>query len=335
MDDMFRKTHTTVGRILLLILTITALAACRREVVEEVAPAALPTASATPRSTPLPPLPGSVALGDPANPIQIAVVPADPDLPSDAAENLEADLLTRTAYTIRIVTVDSEAEAIQQMCDSFSGPVTAAWLSGIGYWTASARNCGQPLLWIVRGSGSNAASGETVVIVARQGGAVTSLSALRDRNFCRISSADLTSWIVPSLMLGASDVDVVRDLKSVRDYPDNAALLAAVADGGCDAAAVPTAALEEADSADRERLIELATSESIPYLLLVVPIQVTLGVRDTLSAALLDIAADRQTATLLRPFLGQTRLQSVASDDLTAFETFVTRSGLDFSQLGR
>jgi ABC-type phosphate/phosphonate transport system substrate-binding protein len=332
---MFRRTHTTVGRILLLILTITALAACRREVVEEVAPVAQPTASPTPRSTPLPTLPGSVALGDPANPIQIAIMPAESDIASDAVENLEADLLARTAYTVRIVTVDTEADAIQQMCDSFSGPVTAAWLSGIGYWTARSRNCGQPLLWIERGSGSNAASGETVVIVARQGGAVTSLNALRGRNFCRIDSADLTSWIVPSLMLGASDVDVVRDLKSVRNYPDNAALLAAVADGGCDAAAVPTAVLEEADSADRERLIELATSESIPYLLLVVPIEVTLGVRAMLGAALLDIATDRQTAALLRPFLGQTRLQSVTPDDLTAFETFMTRSGLDFSQLGR
>lgn len=334
MDDMFRRTHTGAGRILLLILTITALAACRPQVVE-VTPGAQPTASPTPRSTPLPTLPGSVALGDPANPIQIAVVPADPELASDAAEKLEADILTRTAYTVRVVTVASEAEAIQQMCDSFSGPVTSAWLSGIGYWTARSRNCGQPLLWIERGGGSNAASGETVVIVARQGGAVTSLNALQGRNFCRIDSTDLTSWIVPALMLRASDVDVVRDLKSVKDYPDNAALLAAVADGGCDAAAVPMVALEEADSADRERLTELATSASIPYLLLVAPIEVTLGVRDTLGAALLDIAADRQAAPLLRPFLGQTRLQSVTSDDLTAFEAFMTRSGLDFSQLGR
>ncbi len=334
MDDMFRRTHTTVGRILLLILTIMALAACRRQVIEEVAPTVQPTASPTPRSTPLPTLPGSVALGDPANPIQIAVRPAESDIAPDAVENLEADLLARTAYTVNIITVDSEADAIQLMCDSFSGPVTAAWLSGIGYWTARSRSCGQPLLWIERGSGSNAASGETVVIVARQGGAVTSLNALRGRSFCRISSADLTSWIVPSLMLGASDVDVVRDLKSVRDYPDHDALLAAVASGGCDAAAVPTAALEAADSADRERFIELATSESIPYLLLVVPIQVTLGVRDTLGAALMDIAADRQTAALLRPFLGQNRLQPIASDDLTAFESFMTRSGLDFSLLG-
>lgn len=334
MDDMFRRTHTTIGRLLLLILIVTALAACRREMVE-VTPIAQPTASPTPRSTPLPTLPGSIALGDPANPIQIAVLPADPDLANDAAEKLEADLLTRTAYTVKLVTVDSEADAIQQMCDSFSGPVTAAWLSGIGYWTARSRNCGQPLLWIERGSGSNAASGETVVIVARQGGAVTSLSALRGRSFCRIDSTDLTSWIVPTLMLSAAGIDVVRDLKSVKDYPDNAALLAAVAAGGCDAAAVPTSVLDETDSTDRERLIELATSESIPYLLLVVPIEVTLGVRDTLSAALLDIAADRQTAPLLRPFLGQTRLQSLTPDDLTAFEAFMTRSGLDFSQLGR
>ncbi len=334
MGDMFRGTHTTVGRILLLILTITALAACRREVVE-VTPTAEPTASPTPRSTPLPTLPGSVALGDPANPIHIAVVPADPDLPADAAEKLEADLLERTAYTVKIVTVDSEAEAIQQMCDSFSGPVTAAWLSGIGYWTALSRNCGQPLLWVERGSGSNVTSGETVVIVAQKGGAVTSLNSLRDRNFCRINSTDLTSWIIPALMLRASDVDVIRDLKSVKDYPDNAALLAAVARGDCDAAAVPTAVLEKAGRADQDRLSELATSASVPYLLLVVPVEVTLGVRDTFGAALLDIASDRQAAALLRPFLGQTRLQSVTSNDLSAFEAFMVRSGLDFSQLGR
>jgi hypothetical protein len=48
----------------------------------------------------------------------------------------------------------------------------------------------------------------------------------------------------------------------------------------------------------------------------------------------MDIAADRQTAALLRPFLGQNRLQPIASDDLTAFESFMTRSGLDFSLLG-
>jgi hypothetical protein len=193
--------------------------------------------SPTPRSTPLPEAPGLPALGSIERPVVILFAATGGEV-QNTARQAGNDLEDRLAGEIGItfdVRFVNETEALKAIC---SGSPTAAWVSAFTY-IAAEKQCGAvPVLAVKRGRGARVSIGTTADIVAQSG--LTTLSQLRGLTFCRIDGEDDVSWIFPSLLLAGVGVNPITDLKPALDYPDNKAMIRAIYEIKCSAAALPS-----------------------------------------------------------------------------------------------
>lgn len=322
-------------RLLLAMLLLALMTACRRQT-EEALSTAAPTFTATPRSTPLPAIATIIPPGQEDNPIQMVLRPrGDLAAARRAISDLEAALLKNTKLSVQIELVEREALAVAALCASTPEKSAMAWVSGVAFLAAQAENCGQPLLQIEQGRGSAAMTGSASSIVVRTG--IDSYDALQGRIFCRITFADPASWLIPSLMLRANGLNLTSDLKAINDFPSIPELVKAVSSGKCDAAGIPAGAMEQfADElqAVQTRVSILGTSVDFPYGVLMLPTEVPLGTQITLQTALIKLAKDRVLGSKLRLLLGQDALVEVETDSFSALTEFAATTGLDFTQLG-
>ncbi len=308
------------------------LAACRRQaatqqvVVREVG-------TPTPISTPLPPVPTAIPVGTEDNPLQMVVRPYEPALARNAVARFQSAIENETGLVIEVVLADRTAEALAALCSSSSGQVSVSWLDGLGYMAATEQNCGQPALQVARGRGRDANTGQAGQLVATHDLGISGVSQLSGDNFCRLGHADLYSWLVPSLLFVANDVDPLQDLESVTDYETLPDLLEAVANGDCEATGIPEGALDDADDV-RDEIDIVETTVAFPYAILMYPIEAPLGIRLTLTDALVSLAQDTDTAETMQTLLGQDGLERVNADDFIEFRNFMDSTGLDFAQLG-
>lgn len=321
----------TIGLVCLSVL----LAACRRD--QAMGPTLQPTLTPTPRSTPLPAVATAVAPGTSDNPLRMVLV-----APSRVAERVlnsaTASLTTSLAEDAEVIVeielVDTSADALAALCDSFGETAAVAWLDGIAYAAAAAQDCGGPLLQVEQGRGTAAAVGEAVQIYANAELEISGMTGLRNSKFCRLGYDDLYTWRVPALMLLAANVSPIDGLESVTDYDDYAAIIEALAEGDCDAAGLPAAEFDDLARGDaRAAISAVGTPVSVPYAILMAPIEVPLGVREALVSTLLRLAETDDDA--LQTLLGHDGLARVSPDDLEAWDSFIARTDLDFAQLGQ
>lgn len=315
------------------------LAGCRQA--EQVAgPVIRATAMPTPRSTPLPPVPTVIAPGVEENPIRMVLVPADSEALRDTDDNgldalarFEAAVLEESGLIVDVVPVERPAEALAALCDSMPGRVTVAWLDGVAYRAAVARNCGTPELLVERGRPrSNAAV--PVVLVAERSLGLSRVGQIVGRSFCRLGVQDAESWLAPALAMRAAGVDPVAALTDVRDYADYDDLLDALVAGECDAASMTENRFERLRDSVRDELAVIGRTAPLPYGVLMYPVSLPLGERLRLTDALLALAFDAERSSLLDPLLMQENLARVAPGDLEELTAFLDSTGLDFAQLG-
>lgn len=335
-------TITTYLRLVLAtaaVITVATLAACRREV-QVAAPQVRATPIPTPRSTPLPPVPTTVPPGTEDHPLRMVLVPADAarllevdEDGVDALTRFEEAVLTESGLVLEVELVDRQADALAALCASAPGRVVVAWLDGLASQAALALSCGAPELQVERGS-SRAQAGVSILIVTDRRLGLSSVGPLAQRTFCRLSAEDFESWLAPALILRAGGVDPVADLSAVRDYDDYETLLAAVASGECAAAGLTETRFEQLPDAVRDDIRVVGRSPALPYALLFYPINLPLGERLRLTDALLALALDPERAALLEPLFAQSGLARVVPDTLTETGAFLSRTGLDFAQLG-
>ena len=323
--------HHSLLITLVLLAAVMVLAGCRRE-----APVVLaPTATMTPRSTPLPPVATDVPIGAEGNPIKVVIVPQTSESTARASATVvEAALKEATGLSIELTLATRDAEALGALCSSSVGTAALAWLDGITYAAAFARQCGTAALEVERGTGRDAETGGIVQLVTNKKLEITGIGGLKDSKFCRIGYDDRDSWLVPSLMLQAGSIRPLYDLGSVSDYDDVTALLEAVASGKCDAAGVPEAAFSDADTDTRDAVNVLASSPRLPYAVLVIPDDVPLGVRISLIDAFDGLTSDTTSARALKDLIGQDALKRASDDDLSDVREFVERANMDLSKLG-
>jgi ABC-type phosphate/phosphonate transport system substrate-binding protein len=136
----------------------------------------------------------------------------------------------------------------------------------------------------------------------------------------------------------AADINPISDLATVRDFPSMETLVAAVAEGTCDATGVPANVFEqyaeELAEIDQESIRVVQESSPLPYGLLMYPVELPLGERITLTDSLIEFSTDAQVGPALRTILGQDAIVPVEEGDLDAFIEFLEGTGLDFSLLG-
>ncbi len=172
-----------------------------------------------------------------------------------------------------------------------------------------------------------------LLVSARLGN--TALSVVRGRTFCRLGLGDFYSELLPTLLLSEAGVSI-SEADAIVDYPDVPALVEALAAGDCAMSGLSLSTWD-ALSADQQQGVRVAaaTDVDLPYGVLVVPLDVELGVRLALDATLQEMAADPNSAALLRPLLGQDALIAVEAGDFDALADFLQRTGLDFITLGQ
>ncbi len=248
---------------------------------------------------------------------------------------MEAALLEQSDLTVAVELVETDAEALAALCDSVTGTISAAWLSGLGALTAEARNCGTMVLQVERGTRSSATTGDAaaLVVASSSDAPITSASDLTDKTFCRLGVADPYSWLVPMLMLRAAGVSP-DELAAVVDYTDPNEMVRDVANGTCDAAGIAVSAYNDLRVSARSSVKLLSQSPEIPYAVLVYPVEFPLGEQQKLTDALIAIGNGTR-ADLLTPLVGQDQLLAAAPADFSSLRTLISRAGIDLAQLGQ
>ncbi|MFN8527269.1 MAG: hypothetical protein U0670_01500 [Anaerolineae bacterium] len=142
---LFSHRSVLLGALVLILLV----SGCRR--ITSVQPTLQPTATYTPRSTPLPTVATPPPPGDSNNPLDVIFLrpPAlSRSAVTSALSELETSLATSTGLTLNLRTVASGAEAVEALCASPDGPAAVAWVDGVTYAVAKAQGCGDPqLMW--------------------------------------------------------------------------------------------------------------------------------------------------------------------------------------------
>lgn len=316
-----------------LLVSVVLLAACRR--IEDTGPQFV-TATPTPRSTPLPPVATVIPPGEATNPIQMVVRPPGSAvsrglLTDNQITRFTENLNEQSGLNVELVVVDRYAEALAALCDSTPSQITVAWLDGLSYAAAEARQCGEPVLQIAKKDNEGAA-GYLIVSNSSNAGGVSSLNG---QDFCRISPTDYYSWLVPGLLLKDAGLDPVNSFSSVTDYDDLVSLMTAVAEGDCDFAGISADDFSTLNRSLQDELRILTETPPMPYGVLMYPIGLPLDRRLALTDGLVQLALNRELSVSMAPFLGQDALVRVEGlDDFEDLMGFLRGTGLDFAQLG-
>jgi ABC-type phosphate/phosphonate transport system substrate-binding protein len=262
----------------------------------------------------------------------MVIYSAAPRAAANFTARFEAALIEESGVQIQVQIVDRYAEALAALCDPAGSPLSVAWVDGLTYLAAAVQGCGDPVLIVQRGRGRSASTGETGVLIANTDRNFSTVAQVEGDTVCRLSYDDFWTWMAPSLVLQSHGVNPTTDLESITDYDDLDALIAAVAAGDCDAAGIPSSALENGEPPEGVSILE--TTIEFPYLILMFPAQIPLGARMQLTEALLTMAANSDTAETMAGLLDQDALLPVTPEDLTGFTVFLQGTGLDLTQLG-
>lgn len=322
------KVYSTIALLLL------ALTACR-QITGDQGPFVAATATATPRSTPLPAVATIVPPGIEENPIQMIVNPvgAASLITDTQIANFEAAIAADSGLAVTVTVVDRYAEALAALCASTPASVTVAWLDGLTYQAAIAQNCGEPVMQVERGR-RDARTGDAGQIVASRTRGFGNVQALRGRDFCRLGVNDYYSWLVSSVVFRTNGISPINGLGAVLDYDTPRAMIEAVLDSECAAAGLSETDFDDLSGALKEELSLLETTPPFPYGILMYPSSLPLGERIRLDNVLLAMDIDSDGSDAMRPLLGQDGLTRVSRDDFDILTEFLDRTGLDFAQLG-
>lgn len=290
-----------------------------------------PTLTLTPRSTPLPTLEPTLAPGSEDSPIQMAIVRSGGARTANslnrAANAVAEALLEETGFIVEVEIVQTDADAVAALCNALTGAPAVAWVSGIGYAALSAQECGVPALVVERGTGRQLTTSQEVQIVVNRTLGISELAGLAGRTFCRLGYNDLNSWLVPVIMLRGAGVS---NLPNAVDSTDVEAMIAAVAEGDCDAAAVTAADFDRFGDDVEDSVRVLNQTATMPYAVFMYPPSFNLDTRRRLIEGLLAMENSDDLETLL-DHDGLARFEDA---DLDEFESFLQSTGLDFAQLG-
>ncbi len=314
----------------LALLSIIVLAGCRRGGAG--GPTPQPTATYTPRSTPLPALTMTPIPGSADSPIRVLI--SQPEgvraaALGSATEELQTALNAQLGLAFEVELVDSLAEAVREICDAATGAPVIAWLDGVAYATVNSLGCGYDLLQLERDS--EEPFGETIQIIVNETSGINSVSGLVDSTFCRIAYDDRMTWLLPSLLMQANGVDPTTELDAVNDFEDMDALLQAVEQGDCDAAGVSEAYFSNVQPGRRRNIEVLDDKMVVPYGILVASVQVPLGDRESLQNSLTTLEAGDWLETLL----GVDAIVEIDAETLENWTDVLESTGIDFATLAR
>jgi hypothetical protein len=316
----------------------------------------------TPISTHLPPVATDIPAGfDSDNPIQLVFVGAS----TSNANDLEEQLNALSEVEMAVVSVDSEAEAMNLLC-SDTGTVSAAWLKGVAY--AAAKQCGIVSLQAELGAERISDTGEAGVLVVNAEFAEGGLSAAVAENFCRGSLSDFYGWLLPLMFFAAEEIDPAT-IADVVEYASKDEMVAALVSGDCTAFGMSETEWNEfldSDTTLADTTAIVATSAEFPHQIMAFPFGTDLEVINEITGLLLQLdmasgrsgleteepegtpeaeASDDPEATeapeitvdedLMAALFGEGYLIPANAGDFALLDTFLESTGLDFAEIGQ
>ncbi len=181
-------------------------------------------------------------------------------------------------------------------------------------------------------------TGTPVVFLVHRALGTTRVDVVRGRTYCRVSIDDYYSWLVATLIMRQNNIDPQSDLLALLDFPEETALVRAVAEGRCTATSLSEdtfIALQDILDEDvLDGVIVAETTVDYPYAIMMYPFEVELGVRLTLNEILTDLSTDDENGSALRWLLGHDVITPFTQDSFAGFNAYLQTTGLDFGQLG-
>lgn len=319
-----------------------------------------PTITSTPISTELPSIATAIPAGfNSDNPIQIVIVPADPEQAGNVIGEFEEQLEELTDVTITVMLAETQAEAAGLLCNSASGRQSAVWVNGMTYATSNLQNCGVGVLQADTPDGT----GEEGVLLLNIDYEDTGIAGAVEDTLCRISVDDLYSWTLPVIFYSIEGFSVL-DIDDVNELEDTDALIEAVASGNCAAVGMTEEAWEtylDEDETLGENVIVAETSPVIPYKVFSFPFSMSLDAIEDIETALIrmDVASGRSEIELdnadsesteepddtssdglevngemMTILFGEGAFEQVDESDFTDLIDFLESSNINFSELG-
>lgn len=188
-----------------------------------------------------------------------------------------------------------------------------------------------PFVPPARQSQNLTASDSAVLILDSRLGA-TNPNVLETRTFCQLEDQnDFYSVFLSKIVLDQENVIPAQ----LREISDVESLLQAVALGDCAGAMVSSTDYQR--YSDAEWFNDLRVSRTIspfPYGILAYPLEVEIGVRQSLNTHLIALANDLEEGWYLRLLLGFDGISEFDPEIAQGLREFVTNLGYDFSQLG-
>lgn len=344
-----------MGRGILLTLLALILTGCGALAAQQALPTPRPVATVTPISTPLTYPPTPIPVGNSENPLRWVFVPADAEAAAANRDALQAALSDALGVAVEIEFAAAMGEVIEQLCAPSLEQVTIGTVDVLGYAIVNARGCASPAVRLVTAS----AVGDEILIVTRQAESLEAARSLR-LPFCRLSSVDLESWVLPTLLLRTlrREEALLTPTLDRRDYTE---ALRAVSEGACWGVAVPARVYNPLRT-ENDPLVQgmrvLERTPRLPFGIVMMPVSVPLDLRTNLiqwleeqtrqngeDAARVEATTDPEatpevvTASLssevVRALFGEYRLMAVDASDLAAVDRFFNQAQLDFARLGR
>lgn len=208
-----------------------------------------PLPTRVPLPTPLPPLPTSPPPGSEENPLVLLFVTDDQSSIEQIAEALAESLAEETDLIVHARFTDSYAEARRALC---AGEAHLAPLDAFGYLSVSQGGCGS-LLNIAETNGERYTRGQMITVAGKE---VYSVVGFKGYRFCRPSSASISGWIVPGLMMRANGLNPLTDLVSVVDTETDEGVIKALLAYHCDVGASALGAEQGLPNANRIKVIQ-------------------------------------------------------------------------------
>jgi phosphonate transport system substrate-binding protein len=218
---------------------------------------------------------------------------------------------------------------VEAMCN---GQAQMGALNTFSYILASSRKCADVGLVSVR---NNSTSYRGQIITLADSG-IKKLEDLKGKTFCRPDPLSTSGWIIPSILLKANKIDPATDLKQVVDVGGHDAVVENVYNKNCDAGATfddARANVEKKYPDVRDKVVVIAYSAAIPNDTVSFVPSMDAKQRETIVKALLDIAADKANADMLRKVYNWTGLAEAKDAFFDDFRQSLDAAGVKVETL--
>jgi ABC-type phosphate/phosphonate transport system substrate-binding protein len=286
-----------------------------------------PNQTPTPRATLLPTVATQVPYGGANKPYQMIVLPPEGSTASPQA--LASFLKDRTTLNFNVTLAASDSDVLAALC----GPVpTLAWVDGWVLLAAQAQGCGNVSLRIKEADATGLKSDIMISVSAPIDNLPNLRGRSKSRDYCRLSSNDAISWILPVAVLRTPGFDPLLAFRSIKDYGDIATMVQDTSDNKC-VAAIASGTLtsyKALNVQDITKVIKIiGTTPELPFGGLMASSAVPRNVADAVSNVFpdhVDALSGMVTADSLVP---------ATNDDYADTQKAFQAAGFNFATLGQ